>query len=61
MVERCENLERLARQIIGVEIEPDELEIIARRLKALKVALDDLTPLVIQVSEPLTMVALEDD
>jgi hypothetical protein len=61
MVERRENLERLARQIIGVEIEPDELEIIARRLKALKVALDDLAPLVIQVSEPLTMAALEDD
>lgn len=61
MVQRRENLERLAREIIGVEIEPDELEIIARRLKALKVALDDLAPLVIQVSEPLTMAVLEDD
>jgi hypothetical protein len=61
MVERRESLERLAKEIIGVEIEPDELEIIARRLRALKVALDDLTPLVIQVSEPLTMAALEDD
>jgi hypothetical protein len=61
MGERPENLERLMREILGGDIEPVELEKLARRLEALRGALDELVHLVTETSEPLTVAALEDD
>ena len=61
MVERHENMKRLAGEILGEDIEPGELEKLARRLEALSGALDDLAHLVTETNEPLTMAALEDD
>jgi hypothetical protein len=62
MGQQRENLEQWVRQTICQDdIESDELERVARRLGAVKAALEELTPLVIPENEPLTMAALEDE